>query len=97
MNPAVALEALFRSELEFHRLARESKLSPQEHHEQHGRYAIQMAYERLISDAKRDSTTETVKRLCDRLLCTGDARDVLGARDSVMTLLGIRPFATDGP
>jgi hypothetical protein len=93
MNRDVALEALFRSEIEFHRLARQSKLSPQEEAEQHGRYATQMAYDREI-EAARGATLEEIDRLANRLLCTGDARDVLSARDSVRGLLGLKQFET---
>src|SRR5262249_59724796 len=72
MNRERALEALFRLELEFHRLAREGKLSPQERAAEHGHYAIQGGYESLLT-AAAGAAREDIERLANRVLCAGDA------------------------
>jgi hypothetical protein len=93
MNRERALEALYRAEIEFHRLARESDLSPQERAGEHSHYAIQRSYEPLLA-AAAGAAREDIERLANRLLCAGDPRDVLGARDSVRELLGLKQSET---
>jgi hypothetical protein len=56
-------------------------------------YALQSGYEPLLR-GNGTVTAEDLARLADRFTLAGDARDVLDARDSLMQLLGIRPFGS---
>jgi hypothetical protein len=91
-HPAVApLEQLFLFEIEFHRRLRAEANEPADSGGLHTSYALQAGYEPLLR-AAGPVTAADVEALARKLALAGDPRDVLRARDSVMTLLGIRMF-----
>jgi hypothetical protein len=57
----------------------------------HTSYALQNGYEPLLKSTGR-VTVKDITQFADRLMLSGDARDVLAARDSLTTLLGLRVF-----
>jgi hypothetical protein len=85
------LERLFTLEIEFHRRLRQEAPGTADPSALHTSYALQAGYELLLRGVGR-VTAEDLARLADRLLVAGDARDVLAARDSLIRLLGLRPF-----
>jgi hypothetical protein len=91
MNRSDALLALFGHEIEFHRLARASGLGVQDRERQHGVYALRRGYEPLLAAAE-GVTAAAVRRFGEQLLSSGDPRDILAARDSVLRLLGHSPL-----
>ena len=85
------LETLFRLEIEFYRRLRTEAPGTADARALHTSYALQCGYEILIR-AAGTVTAEEIERLRDRLNLTGDARDILAARDSLNQLLGIHPL-----
>jgi hypothetical protein len=85
------LERLFLFEVEFHRRLRAEANEPPDTGSLHTSYALQAGYEPLLRSV-RSATVADVEALARKLALAGDPRDVLRARDSVMALLGIRPF-----
>jgi hypothetical protein len=81
------LERLFALEIEFHRRLRTDAPGTADPSALHTSYALQYGYERLL----RSLGGVTVQDV-ERLALSGDARDVLKARDSLARLLGLRPF-----
>ena len=57
----------------------------------HTSYALQAGYEPLLKSIGAVAAAD-VEALAGRLAPAGDARDVLKARDSIIGLLGGRPF-----
>jgi hypothetical protein len=82
------LEQLFRLEIEFHRKLRTHAPTKADAASLHTSYALQSGYEPLIL-AAGTVTTQDIESLRERLTLTGDARDILAARDSVRQLLGV--------
>lgn len=88
MNRTEALDSLYRSEIEFHRLARNSGIASHERDQQHVQFALRRNYEPLLAAAE-GVTAAAVRNHVNRLLATADTRDVMAARDSVLRLLGL--------
>ena len=86
-----ALEQLFLFEVEFHRRLKAEADPTSDTSSLHTSYALQSGYEELLR-AVGPVTAEDIERLARRFTFAGDTRDVLKARDSVMGLLGVRPF-----
>ncbi len=84
----LALEKLFRLEIEFHRRLRIAAAGTAEAGGLHTSYALQSGYELLLRAAGTVSASE-IERLSTRLLMAGDSRDVLAARDSLARLVGL--------
>jgi hypothetical protein len=84
------LEQLFTLEIEFHRKLRSEAPGTANAAAVHTSYALQSGYEPLLRQTGR-VTAADIKRLVDRFIVAGDARDVLKARDSLTRLLGLRP------
>jgi hypothetical protein len=82
-----ALETLFRHEVHFFEQVRES-FRTSEALATHTSFALHHGYEELIR-ASAGTTGREVERLAVRLTFIGDSRDVLAARDSVKSILGI--------
>jgi hypothetical protein len=78
------IERLFRLEIEFQRRLRTTRGDSG----LHTSWALQFRYEELIRGA-RGATLEDVQRTMEKLLPTGDERDVSAARNSVARLLGL--------
>ena len=57
----------------------------------HTSYALQAGYEPLLRSIGGVAAAD-VEAVAGMLAPAGDARDILKARDSVMGLLGVRPF-----
>jgi hypothetical protein len=87
------LEQLFRFEVEFHRRLRTEAPGTGDARGVHTSYALQSGYENLIRSLGT-VTRQDMVALQERLTLAGDTRDVMSARDSVMTLLGIRLVET---
>ena len=83
-----SLERLFRLEIEFHRRLRTQAPGTEDTRALHTSYALQSGYEPLIR-AVGTVTVQDLDRLQARLTLTGDARDILAARDSLKQLLGL--------
>ena len=81
------LEKLFRLEIEFHRRLRTQAPGTEDTRALHTSYALQSGYEPLIR-AVGTVTVHDLDQLQARLALTGDARDLLAARDSLKQLLG---------
>jgi hypothetical protein len=77
------LEKLFHLELEFHRRLRTQAPGTAE------ASSLHTSYEQLLP-AIGTVTAHQVEQLRERFTLTGDARDLLAARDSIKQLLGIR-------
>jgi hypothetical protein len=82
------LERLFALELEYQRLLRCDAPGTPESVAPHTSYALQSGYEPLLRSVGR-VTAQDLEKLSRRFSASGDARDVLAARDSLMTLLGL--------
>lgn len=85
-----AVETLFRHEVRFFEQVRQSSRT-NEALESHTSFALHHGYEELIRAAV-GTTGREVERLAVRLTFIGDTRDVLAARDSVKSILGISPL-----
>jgi hypothetical protein len=85
------LEQLFALEIEFHRKLRCEAPGTADASSLHTSYALQAGYERLLKRVGRVSDQD-IERLSERYTLAGDARDVLGARDSLTRLLGLWPY-----
>jgi hypothetical protein len=81
------LERLFALELEYQRILRCDAPGTPEFIAPHTSYALQHGYEPLLRSVGH-ATAEDLDHLSNRFLASGDARDVLAARDSLKTLLG---------
>ena len=82
------LEKLFRLEIEFHRKLRTQAPGTEDARALHTSYALQAGYEPLIR-AVGPVTGRDIERLHACLALAGDTRDLLAARDSLKTLLGL--------
>jgi hypothetical protein len=80
------LERLFALEVEYHRRLR-CEAGGEDAASLHTSYALQSGYEPLLRGLGRVSPRD-LERLADRFILSGDARDVLNARDSLTRLLG---------
>jgi hypothetical protein len=85
----LALERLFRLEIEFHRQVRTFAPGTAETGSLHMSYAMQTGYELLLR-AAGTVTASDIERLRGRLLLAGDPRDVLAASQSLKQIMGIR-------
>lgn len=85
-----ALETLFRHEARFFEQVRQS-FRASGAIATHTSFALHHGYEELIR-AAAGTTGREVERLAVRLTFIGDTRDVLAARDSVKSILGISPL-----
>ena len=85
------LERLFLLEVEFHRRLRSEANELPDTGGVHTSYALQAGYEPLLKSLGPVAATD-IEALAGKLALAGDTRDVLKARDSVMGLLGVRPF-----
>jgi hypothetical protein len=83
------LERLFALEVEFHGKLRREALGNADIAAVHTSYALQSGYEPLLRSIGR-VTAQDIERLTNRLTVTGNARDVLAARDSLTRLFGLR-------
>ena len=83
------LEMLFRLEIEFHRRLRSTAAGVAETSSLHTSYALQSGYEQLIP-AVGTVTARQIEQLRERFTLEFDTRDLLTARDSLKSLLGIR-------
>jgi hypothetical protein len=83
------LERLFRLEVEFHRLLRNAPGTP-EPVAPHVSYAIANGYDQLLRSLG-PVTVDDVERMCQRLLMSGDLKDVFAAGDSLRSLLRLWP------
>jgi hypothetical protein len=79
------LEQLFALEVEYHRRLR-CEARGGDAASMHTSYAWQSGYEPLLRGLGRVSPRD-IERLADLFILTGDARDVLNARDSLARLL----------
>ncbi len=84
------LEMLFRHEVRFFEQVRQS-FRTREALTTHTSFALHHGYEELIR-ASVGTTGREVEHLAVRLTFIGDTRDVLAARDSVKSILGICPL-----
>ncbi len=82
------LERLFLLEVEFHRRLRTQAPGTADTSALHTSYALQAGYESLIRAAGR-VTVRDIELISQRHAPTADARDLVGARDSLRQLLGI--------
>jgi hypothetical protein len=82
------LEKLFLLELDFHRRVRTQAIGTAEAASLHTSYALQSGYEQLIRQLGpvAASAIEAIRR---RHTLTADTRDLLAARDTLKTLLGV--------
>jgi hypothetical protein len=83
-----SLEQLFALEIEYHRRLRTGAIGTAEATALHTSYALQSGYESLLRSVG-SVTTNDLKRLVDRFLAANDVRDMLNARDSLSSLLGV--------
>jgi hypothetical protein len=83
------LEQLFALEVEFHRKLRCEAPGTPDPSALHTSHALQSGYEPLLRGIGQ-ATAHDIERLADRYLLSGDARDVLAARDSLTRLLGLQ-------
>ena len=81
----------FCLEVEFHRRLRSEANELPDTGGVHTSYALQAGYEPLLKSVGPVAAAD-IEALAGKLALAGDARDVLKARDSVMGLLGVRPF-----
>jgi hypothetical protein len=84
------LERLFVLELEYQRLLRCDAPGTPEATAIHTSYALQSGYEPLLRSVGH-VTAQELDKLCSRYTATGDIRNVLAARNSLRTLLGLWP------
>jgi hypothetical protein len=84
------LERLFLLEIEYRRLLRCHAPGTPELIAPHTSYAMQQGYEPLLKRVGQ-ATAQDLDRLCSRYTASSDARDLLAARDSLMTMLGLWP------
>jgi hypothetical protein len=84
------LEPLFALEVDFQSRLRSRAPGNVDAGALHTSYAIQSGYEQLLRGVGQ-VTAGDLQRLADRLVATGDTRDVLMAHDSLARLLGLRP------
>ena len=82
------LERLYLLEVEFHRRLRTQAPGTVDSRALHTSYALQTGYEPLIR-ASGTATAIDIERIHRRHTLTGDARDLLAARDSLKELLGL--------
>ncbi len=82
------LERLFMLEIEYHRRLRCDAPGTSDAGAVHTSYALQAGYESLLRSVG-PVTLQDIERLANRLVLSGDARDVLAARDSVARLLNV--------
>lgn len=82
------LERLFVLELEYQRILRCDAPGTPEVIAPHTSYALQCGYEPLLRSVGQ-ATPQDLDLICNRYTASGDARDVLAARDSLKTLLGL--------
>jgi hypothetical protein len=82
------VEQLFLHELEYHRQLRTVGATHADAAAAHTSYALQHGYEELMRESGT-TTGHQVEGLAARFTFAGDTRDVLAARDSLKTLLGI--------
>jgi hypothetical protein len=82
------LEQLFALEIEYHRRLRTGAIGTVKATALHTSYALQSGYEPLLRSVGR-VTKDDLKRLVDRYIVVCDVRDVLNARDSLISLLGL--------
>jgi hypothetical protein len=87
------LEELFALEVEFHRKLRCEAPGTRDAAALHTSYALQSGYERLLRQVGRVAAQD-VEQVRRRHAMTGDARDVLAARDALTRLLGLWPYET---
>jgi hypothetical protein len=85
------LEQLFTYEIEFHRRLRCEAPGTADATALHTSYALQCGYEPLLKRLGT-VTAQDIDRLAQRLQLAGDARDVLAARDTLTSLLGLWPY-----
>jgi hypothetical protein len=85
------LERLFLLEVEFYRRLRTQAPGTADSGGVHTSYALQCGYEPLLHQIHA-ATAHAVEQLRNRHTLTGDARDILAARDSLKHLLGIPPL-----
>lgn len=85
------LERLFVLEVEYHRILRRDAPGTPPAAAPHISYALQHGYETLLRVVAPSSIGE-VDSLLNRPGMAGDGRDVLAARDSLVLLLGLRPY-----
>jgi hypothetical protein len=90
-----ALERLFVLELEFQRRLRTEVGPAVDTEGLHTSYALQYGYELLLRSVGRVKAPE-LEALGERYFLIADARDVLGARDSLMEILGVPPLGNRG-
>lgn len=88
-----SLEKLFSLEIEFQRRLRKSSGTP-DPSSLHTSYALQAGYEPLIRRTN-GVTLEQIEKMAQRLALSGDARDVLSAKDSLIDLFGVRRRGLD--
>jgi hypothetical protein len=86
-----SLERLFALEIEVHRKLRCEAPHTPDTSALHTSSALQNGDEPLLKSTGR-VTVEGITQIADRLTLSGDARDVLAARDSLTALLGLQPF-----
>jgi hypothetical protein len=84
------LERLFALEIEYHRILRCDAPGTPHAVAPHISYAMQNGYEPLFRRLGH-VTAADLTRLYNRFIASGDTRDVLAARDSLMTLLRLWP------
>ena len=84
----VALEKLFRLEVQFHRQLRSVVPHDPDTGGLHTSYALQCGYELLLRSIG-SVTAADIDSLGDRLLLIADPRDVHAARDCVSQLFGL--------
>ena len=80
------LEQLFHLEVEFHRKLRTLAPGAGKTSGLHTSYAMQSGYEQLIRMIGNVSAHE-IEQLGERLMLSGDTRDLMAARDSLKQLL----------
>jgi hypothetical protein len=82
-------EQLFALEVEFYRRLRAEVIGTADTIALHISYALQSGYEPLLRRVGR-VTDQDIVRMADRFTLAGDVRDMLAARDSLTSLLGVR-------
>jgi hypothetical protein len=94
--PMAPLEQLFGSEIGFHRRLRAEAPVTADASALHTGHALQCGYEPLL---KRSGTVtaQDIERRSQRPSLAGDARDVLAARDSLLSIFRLWPHAQGAP
>ena len=87
------LERLFLLEVEFHRRLRTQAPATADPGGLHTSYALQSGYEPLIRQAST-ATAHDIEQLHRRHAMAGDPRDILAARDTLKSLLGLSQLDT---